>query len=84
MANPFGEIIMYIGDEEAFTRVRVYVYMCVCVCVCVRVCVCVCVKAPLGACDVGSSRNKRGWGGCDPSPSVPQQEVMKRGGGSHY
>lgn len=46
--------------------------------------VCVCVKAPLGACAVGSSRNKRGWGGCDPSPSMPQQEVTERGGGSHY
>lgn len=48
------------------------------------VCKYVCVKAPLGACAVGSSRNKRGWGGCDPSPSMPQQEVTERGGGSHY
>lgn len=48
------------------------------------VCVYMCVNAPLGACAVGSSRNKRGWGGCDPSPSIPQQEVMERGGSSHY
>lgn len=48
------------------------------------VCVYMCVNPPQGACAEGSSRNKRGCGGCDPSPSIPQQEVMERGGGSHY
>lgn len=60
--------MMYIGEEALPEYVCVYM----------------CVNAPLGACAVGSSRNKRGWGGCDPSPSMPQQEVMERGGGSQY
>lgn len=61
-------MMMYIGEEALPEYVCVYVS----------------VNAPLGACAVISSWNKRGWGGCDPSPSMPQQEVMERGGGSHY